>query len=107
MRFRDATDGDERLSADTPDMAKLCTLTAVAGDDEECARGWCAFWERGGAVVEAGCAIERLGVRIEEPDLARYLLDVRCELERLRDTEAARTAGEHLAVLAPPDIAEV
>jgi hypothetical protein len=87
-------------------MAKLCTLSVVAGDDERCPRGWCAFWERGGAVVEPGCAIERLGIPLDEPHLARYLLDVRRELESLRDAESAKAAAEHLAALAPPDLAE-
>ena len=34
-------------------MEKLCSLSIVAGDDEVCPRGWCAFWEPGGAVLEA------------------------------------------------------
>lgn len=84
---------------------KLCTLSVVAGNDEECPRGWCAFWEHGGAVVEAGCGIERLGVRVDDPQLARYLLDLRRELEGVRDVEAARAALERLAEVAPPDLA--
>jgi hypothetical protein len=85
-------------------MEKLCSLSVVAGDDEVCPRGWCAFWEHGGAVVEGGCAIERMGIPIDDPQLARYLLDLRHELERKRDEEAAKEAAEHLAALAPPDI---
>jgi hypothetical protein len=85
-------------------MTKLCTLSAVAGDGEECPHGWCAFWERGGAVVEPGCAIDRLGIRIDEPELARYLLDLRRELEAVRDAEASQRAAKHLAELAPSDI---
>jgi hypothetical protein len=83
---------------------KLCSLSVVAGDDEECPRGWCAFWEHGGAVAEAGCAIERLGVRADDPQLARYLLDLRRELEKVRDVEAARAALERLDELAPADL---
>lgn len=84
---------------------KLCSLSVVVGNDEECPRGWCAFWEHGGAVVEAGCAIERLGVQIDDPQLARHLLDLRRELESVRDVEAARAALDRLAELAPPDLA--
>jgi hypothetical protein len=86
-------------------METLCTLCVVAGDDERCPRGWCAFWERGGAVVGPGCAIDRLGIRIDDPQLARHLLDLRRELETVRDAEAAEEAGRHLAALTPPDVA--
>jgi hypothetical protein len=86
---------------------KLCSLSAATGDEEECPHGWCAFWERGGAVVEPGCAIERMGIPTDDPQLARYLLDLRRELERLRDVEAARAALEQLATLAPADVSGV
>ena len=59
---------------------------------------------KGGAVVEPGCAIERLGVDLRDPQLARYLLDLRLELESARDAEAARAALERLTELAPPDM---
>jgi hypothetical protein len=85
-------------------MEKLCSLSVVAGDDEQCPRGWCAFWECGGAVFRAGCAIERLGVRIDDPLLARHLLELRRGLERVRDAEAAAAASKHLPALAPPDV---
>jgi hypothetical protein len=86
-------------------MERFCSLSVAAGEDAECPRGWCAFWETGGAVVEPGCAIERMGVNLREPQLARYLLDLRRELESARDAEAARAALERLAELAPPDLA--
>jgi hypothetical protein len=86
-------------------MERFCSLSVAAGEDAECPRGWCAFWETGGAVVEPGCAIERMGVDLREPQLARYLLDLRRELESARDAEAARAALERLAELAPPDLA--
>jgi hypothetical protein len=85
-------------------MERLCTLSVVAGDDEVCPRGWCAFWEHGGAVVEGGCAIERLGTRIDDPQLARHLLELRRGLERIRDAEAGAAASKHLPALAPPDV---
>jgi hypothetical protein len=68
---------------------KLCSLSVAVGTDAECPRGWCAFWETGGAVVEPGCAIERLGVDLRDPQLARYLLDLRRELESARDASRA------------------
>jgi hypothetical protein len=85
---------------------KLCSLSVTVGNDEECPRGWCAFWEKGGAVVEPGCAIERLGIDLRSPNLAGYLLEIRRELENARDAEAARDAHGRLALLAPPDISE-
>jgi hypothetical protein len=83
---------------------RLCSLSVVVGDDEECPAAWCAFWERGGAVIEPGCAIERLGIDVSDPELSRYLLDLRRELEGARDAEAAEAALKQLASLAPPDI---
>ena len=83
---------------------RLCTLSVAVGSEEECPHGWCAFWERGGAVVEPGCAIERLGIDRRDPELARYLLDLRRELESARDAEAARAALDRLAELAPADL---
>ena len=82
----------------------LCSLSVAVGNNEECPHGWCAFWEHGGAVVEPGCAIERMGIPMDDPQLARHLLDLRHELERLRDVEAARAALEQLATLAPADV---
>jgi hypothetical protein len=86
---------------------KLCSLSVAVGDDEECPRGWCAFWEPGGAVVGAGCAIERLGIDRDDPELARYLLELRRALESARDAEEAKAARKHLAELVPPDISGV
>jgi len=83
---------------------KLCSLWAAVGNDEECPRGWCAFWEAGGAVVAPGCAIERLGVDRGDRQLAAFLLGLRRELESARDAEAARKARERFALLAPADI---
>ena len=84
---------------------RLCSLSVAAGNDAECPRGWCAFWEAGGAVVDPGCAIKRMGVDLRDPRLARYLLDLRRELESVRDGEAARAALDRLAELAPADLA--
>ena len=83
---------------------RFCSLATAVGHDETCPRAWCAFWEKGGAVVEAGCAIERLGLAVSDPVIAAYLLDLRHELETARDEEAADVARRHLSNLAPPDI---
>jgi hypothetical protein len=83
---------------------KLCALSVVVGNDEPCPHAWCAFWEKGGAVVEPGCAIERLGIDFSDPALARYLLGLRHELENARDAEAAEQAHKRITSLVPPDI---
>jgi hypothetical protein len=83
---------------------RLCSLSVAVGNDAECPRAWCAFWDKGGAVVEPHCALERLGIDVSEPRLARYLLDLRRELEDARDAESARAARERFASLAPPDV---
>jgi hypothetical protein len=83
---------------------KLCSLSTIVGTDEVCPRAWCAFWEKGGAIVQPGCAIERLGIDISDPEVARYLLGLRHELESARDAEAAEAARRRLTSLVPPDI---
>jgi hypothetical protein len=83
---------------------RLCSLSVAVGNDAECPGAWCAFWEKGGAVVEAGCAIERLGIDVRDPALAGYLLEVRRDLEEARDAEAAKEAHDLIAVIVPPDI---
>ncbi len=72
---------------------KQCTLRVAVGEHETCPGGACAFWEAGGAVLEAGCAIERLGVPVSSrPDLARHLLDLRLRIEEARDEVERRIA---------------
>ncbi len=87
-----------------PSMIKYCALSEAVGNDEECPRAWCAFWERGGAVVEPGCAIERLGLDLANRELARHLLDLRRALDGERSAEEADRARQQLAELAPPDL---
>ena len=83
---------------------KLCALKQAVGNDEECPRAWCAFWERGGAVIEPGCAIERLGIDLGNRDLAHYLLELRKTLESERSAEEADRARQELSKLVPPDL---
>ena len=72
---------------------KSCKLRLAAeGRDELCPRERCAFWEPGGAVVDGGCLIERLGVDLGTRDLAKYLLETRGRLEQARDMAAAEAA---------------
>jgi hypothetical protein len=60
-----------------------CTLRLAAENVAEwCSRERCAFWEPGGAVIHAGCVIERLGVEVRRDDVAAFLLGLRRELER-------------------------
>ena len=76
---------------------KRCTLRLATGVMETCRQQRCAFWEPGGAVVEGGCVIERLGLHILGPDVARYLLETRERLDQARDSSEAEAAHRELA----------
>ena len=79
---------------------KHCSLREAVGEREVCPGADCAFWETGGAVVEAGCAIERLGVPVkDQPDLARHLLDLRLHLEEVRSEAERRDAHRRFSEL--------
>jgi hypothetical protein len=72
---------------------KTCTLRRSAqGVSERCSHDRCGFWEPGGAVLEGGCLIERLGVDLKRPDLATYLLDTLERLEQARNRAEAEAA---------------
>jgi len=71
---------------------KRCALRLATGVIEACSGERCAFWEPGGAVVEGGCLIERLGVDVRRADLAEYLLETRERLEQARDLAEAERA---------------
>ncbi len=87
-------------------MTKLCALIAAIGNEAECPEARCAFWEKGGAVVPGGCAVERLGLDLSNVDLAHYLIDLRRAIEGARDDDAAAEARRELAELVPHDLAE-
>lgn len=56
-----------------------CVLHATLGRSEECPGADCALWE-------TGCTVESLKLDLRgREDLAAYLLDVRAQLEQLRD----------------------
>jgi hypothetical protein len=72
---------------------KSCTLRRSAhGVSEPCSRERCGFWEPGGAVLEGGCLIERLGIDLKRRDLATYLLDTLERLEQARNLAEAEAA---------------
>ncbi len=74
--------------------AKLCGLRLAVGEREVCPGAGCSFWEEGGSVLEAGCAIERLGIPVERRrDLATHLLQLRVALDEARS--AAERADAH------------
>lgn len=76
---------------------KRCTLRLATGVMETCRHQRCAFWEPGGAVIEGGCVIERLGLPIFGPDVACYLLETRERLDQARDSSEAEAAHRELA----------
>ena len=77
---------------------KTCKLSVVArGESVPCPEERCAFWEPGGAVVNPGCGIERLGIDLEQQGLAEYLLEVRERLEQARNVEDAEAAHREFA----------
>jgi hypothetical protein len=77
---------------------RTCTLRIAAeGRSEPCPRERCVFWEPGGAVVDGGCVIDRLGVDVRRTDLAAYLLELRDRLEQSRDRSAAEAAHRELS----------
>ncbi|HLX32866.1 MAG TPA: hypothetical protein VKR79_08900 [Gaiellaceae bacterium] len=60
---------------------RFCRLEESAGRVVACPEGACAFWEPGGAALEARCVLEGIDFG-REPGLAEWLLEVRDELRR-------------------------
>jgi hypothetical protein len=85
-------------------MEELCELHAAVGTVEECPHAWCVFWEKGGAVVEPGCAIKRIGIDLTNTDLVYYLIDLRRALERARSVEEAEAAQRAFGRIRPPGL---
>lgn len=66
------------LTSEAPE--KRCALLETVGRVEACPGDGCPFWEEGGAVLEGGCAIERLSLDLaHRPELAQYLLEIRLD----------------------------
>jgi hypothetical protein len=77
-----------------PKETRNCTLRLAAQNvAEPCPRDLCAFWESGGAVVEAGCGLDRLGFDVRRPDVAAYLLELRERFEQAREVELNSKGG--------------
>jgi hypothetical protein len=93
-----------RLAAMTG-ASRLCGLHLAMGREQACPRGACPFWEDGGAVVDAGCAVERLGIDLGRRDLAEYLLEIRTTLDEARSREERAAARASFAELVPSDLA--
>jgi hypothetical protein len=81
----------------------LCRIRMTLGEVEACPRGACPFWEHGGAVVESACGLERLGLDLERPDLAEYLVELRGRLETARDEREREAARQAFAEIVPPE----
>ena len=80
--------------------AKRCSLREAVGEQELCPGSSCLFWEKGGAVVEPGCAIERLGVPVKERrDLAIHLLELRIRADEVRTAAERRDAQRRFSEL--------
>jgi hypothetical protein len=84
---------------------KLCTIQFAVGEVEACGQGACPFWEEGGAALDASCGLERLGLDLERPDVAGYLLELRSQLEIARSHEEQAEARRVFAAVVPADIA--
>jgi hypothetical protein len=74
-----------------------CTLHLALGVVAPCTGERCVFWEPGGAVLRAGCLIERLGVEVRQPDVAAYLVETRERLDEARDHSEAEAAHRELS----------
>jgi hypothetical protein len=86
---------------------ELCALHLATGNREECPGRACGFWEDGGAVVESGCVFDRVRFEVDaRPDVARYLLRLRYDLENARSAEDLRRVRSSLNEVLPPGLHE-
>jgi hypothetical protein len=84
---------------------ELCALHLATGNRKECPGSACAFWEDGGAVVESGCAFERVRLEIDtRPDVARWLLKLRYDLENAQSADDRRRLTGNLNEILPPGL---
>ena len=83
---------------------RLCRIKLAVSEVEACPLGACPFWEAGGAVVQAGCGLERLPLELDRPDVAGYLVDLRHALESARTARERAEARRLMADLWPPEL---
>ena len=86
------------------DGPRLCRIKLALDDVEACPEGACPYWETGGAIVEAGCGLERLPLDLANPDLALHLIELRNVLETVRDASERKAARQAFAGLVPPEL---
>jgi hypothetical protein len=85
----------------------MCALHLATGRKEECPGAPCAFWEEGGAVVQSGCAFDRVRLELDaRPDVARWLLSLRYDLENARSAEERRQIRSSVNEVLPPGLHE-
>ena len=89
--------GQAVLAHDSPmNERPLCALHFATGAKEECPGAECALWE------EEGCVFERVNFEFEgRPDVARWLLGIRSELESARGVDPSGARGGLHAFLPP------
>jgi hypothetical protein len=86
---------------------KHCLLKESVGQVEACPHDACAFWEAGGALVPAGCAIERLGLTGElrrTSQFAGWLLGLREQLELAGSDHERHDLHRQVRQLLPPGL---
>ncbi len=84
--------------------AHACRLASALGEADPCPGKACPFWEEGRIVC--GCGLERLGLDLEDSELASSLLDLRRALEATRDARRRDLARRAFGGLAPADLSD-
>jgi hypothetical protein len=85
-------------------VARVCRIKATLDEHEACPEGACPFWEAGGAVVDAGCGLERLQLELDRPELAAYLLELRSMLQTARGATEREEARRAFSEIVPPEL---
>lgn len=84
-----------------------CALHLATGYEEACPGPACSFWEQGGAVIAGGCVFERVRLELDaRPDVARWLLKLRYDLEHARSPDETRRLRAGLNEVLPPGLHE-
>jgi hypothetical protein len=83
------------------DVDRVCRIHLAVGRVEACPGARCAFWDLDERELEYGCVLERLGIDLERPDLARYLVDLRAALEGRRSKRGTTLDSNPMADIPP------